>query len=504
MMFESTEMQQEIQNVKNLIYSNNLEQEIKQLYGFRNKVDSINTYRHHLLTDYWKRKRLQAIADTSEISSTDSLFFDTLEAALYQDTMNIDSILLEINPYNDTLLYAIDETIKNYKQHEYLKWIRSIRNDTINLYLVNIEGDSMLVRLYKDSPSLLRFSITDYWGAKIPAVIRDVEKRSFRILIDDAPELYYQTEEKAKRAIGGMRRIAKNRQLTVKPIPFTVFKPLWMLGGNTNLDISQVGMYQWAKGGDPSVAILGGLELFANYKQNNISWDNEAVFKYGLIRQGRYADTSVHIRSSEDRVEFSSKFGYKAFGQFYVSLEGDFKSQFGPRYTWDGNEKTNEKLSDFMSPGYLTFSLGLDYKPKDNTTLFFSPLTSKTTYVLDDSVSIKTRYGVDSTSNARYEIGIGLKASHKLTVWDDIVINNSLELFSSYVDNPQNVDVNWEVSIVFPVNDYIRATLSTNFIYDDDTSVPKYRLDDDGVEESYDGKGAQFKEMITLGFALKF
>jgi len=496
--------QESFMRIKKLLLSNKPKQEILKLGQFRNKVDSLNKIRYRILTDYWKRQRLLNIADTSDVSSTDSLFFDVLNALTYQDTINIDSILQVLNPYNDTLLLAIDKVIAGFEADNLVQWIKDIRNDTINIYLVNIDGDSLLVRLYEDSPSFIRFGLTDYWGTNIPAVIRDGEKGSFKILIDDTPEIEYQTEEKAKRAMGQIGGILADRELTIKKIPVKIIKPIWIIGGNTNIDISQVGMYQWAQGGAPSVSVLGGLELFARYKKDNISWDNRGRFRYGVIRQGRYKnDTTAQFRSNEDKIELSTKYGLNVFGNYYASVEGDFKSQFTSTYDWDGNTK-GDKISDFMSPAYITLSLGLDYKPNDHTTFLLSPITTKTTFVVDGSADIKRRYSVDTTMIYRNELGARLKGSHKIKLWGDIVLKNSFELFSNYLYKPQNVDVNWEMNIVFPVNDFIRATIITNFIYDDDTKVPKYKINDNGQEEKYDGKGGQFREMITIGFAMKF
>jgi hypothetical protein len=493
-----------LNSTRRLIRSNKPELELLSLYAFRNKVDSLNIIRHTILEDYWKKQRLQQLADTGEISSLDTMFYDVFDAVMYQDTVNIDSILEELSPYDDSLLNAIDMTINRFRNHEYLKWIKKIRNDTMLIYLVNIDGDSLPIKLYEHNPKLIRFGLTDYWGTQIPAVIRNVEKRSFKIFIDDAPEMEYEKDEKAKQAIRGLTKIETERKLTIKPIVIEIKDPIWSLGGNTTIDISQVGMHQWAQGGDPSMSVLIGVELFSNYKKGKNSWDSKGKFKYGRIRQGRYADTSIHFRSNEDKIELASKYGYKIFGQNYLTLEGDFKSQFAPTYQWKGNVKTEEKISDFMSPGYITFSFGLDYKPNEKVTIFVAPLTLKSTYVLEDDAKIKIRYSVDTTANARHEIGARIKASHNAKVWNNIEIKNSLELFSNYVENIKNIDVNWELSIVLPVNDYIKAKISTNIIYDDDTMVPKYDLDENGLEVPYDGRGMQFREMLAIGFAVKF
>lgn len=189
-------------------------------------------------------------------------------------------------------------------------------------------------------------------------------------------------------------------------------------------------------------------------------------------------------------------------------MEGDFKSQFSAQHEWDGNER-EEKLSDFMSPAYTTLSLGLDYTKITNLELFVSPTSSRTTFVLDSASSIKQRYSVDTTSNFRAEFGFRLNAKYKFKIWSDIELQNTLELYSNYFYKPKNIDVNWELNIIFPVNDYLRASLSSHLIYDDDQLVPKYNWETpegaDGPEwVKREGKGLQFKEMIKLGLIFKF
>jgi hypothetical protein len=57
---------------------------------------------------------------------------------------------------------------------------------------------------------------------------------------------------------------------------------------------------------------------------------------------------------------------------------------------------------------------------------------------------------------------------------------------------------------MFPINDFIKATLLINFIYDDDTNVPKFRTEDNGDIVKYEGKGGQLKEIMTIGFFMEF
>jgi hypothetical protein len=499
--------------IKNMVETNQLIKNTLELYQFRNKVDSLNKVRYKVLSNYWEQQQSitnnakmvnVVFADSFNIGIEDSTYIANVDTIVC-DTLNLDSILQVLNPYNDTLLWAIDNTIDNIQSNDLLSWIKDIRNDTIDIYLVNVNGDSLLVRLYEDSPYLIKFGLTDYWGTNIPAVIRDIKKRSFKILIDDTPEIFYQTEEKAQEAIESINKnISSPDTLSIKKIPVKIIKPKWLLGGAVRLDLSQLGTYQWAQGGDPYVSFLGEVKLFANYKHNKIGWDSRGLFRYGVIRQGRLEnDPNTHIRPNEDKMEISSKYGYNVFKSYYITQDIDLKTQMGPSYDWSDDVR-GDLETDFMSPAFLTFSLGVDYKPNNETSLLLAPITVKSTIVLNEMAKIKEKYNVDTTKNSREEFGARFMGRYKFNIWDNVQISNRLELFSNYLLNPQNIDINWEFSTMFPINDFIKATLLINFIYDDDTNVPKFRTEDNGDIVKYEGKGGQLKEIMTIGFFMEF
>ncbi|MBI9069778.1 MAG: DUF3078 domain-containing protein [Salinivirgaceae bacterium] len=503
--------------IDNLIKNNSLLNQTKKLIPFRDTVEKLNQLRQEFLADYWQRKRLEQIADTSSISSSDSIFLEVLETVAYMDTINFDSILHSYEPYNDTILKSLNFVIDKFQNSRYISWVKQIRRDTSNFYIVDLEGDSLLLKLYNNSPEMVPINLTDYWGNNVQAVVRDINSNSFRVLVDYTPEITNNADEKAKQAISGLNKRNKiKREFTLKRRPYNPPKQRWILGGNSNVDMSQIALHQWAKGGESSISLLSGLELYAKYKGDKYFWDNIASFSYGFIRQGEYKDTSIQLRTNEDKINLNSKYGRKVFGNYSVTIMGDFKSQFSKAYEWEGNIKLDKQISEFMSPGYLTFAFGLDYKPNKNTTLFLSPLTSKSTYVLIDSLSIKEKFGVDIDKKVRHEMGAIFKASYKMKIWDEIIMQNKLELFSSYLENPENVDLDWEFKLILPVNDFIRASISTNILYDDNIFVTKERksIDEEGntvfdeqgnvLMENYNSKGMQVREMITVGFSILF
>jgi hypothetical protein len=153
-----------------------------------------------------------------------------------------------------------------------------------------------------------------------------------------------------------------------------------------------------------------------------------------------------------------------------------------------------------MSPAYLSVSLGMDYKPSDNFSLFISPLTGKMTFVMDDSLSNVGAFGVDPGSTFRPEFGGYIKMVFKYDVMENVSLQTKFDLFSNYIENPENIDVTWDVLVAMKVNDYLTATITTNLIYDDDIDITIEN--DDGTESLR--PAVQFKEMFALGLSYKF
>ena len=261
----------------------------------------------------------------------------------------------------------------------------------------------------------------------------------------------------------------------------------WKKGGIGTLTFSQLSLYQWAAGGENSFSGTGLLNIFANYKKDKNSWDNTLNLEYGLMKQGDLT------KKSSDKIDFSSKYGRKASEKWNYSALLGFKTQFAPGYNYP-NDSTI--ISNAFSPAYITFSLGMDYKPNDDFSLFLSPLTGKITIVSDDSLSFYGAYGVEPGSKIRSEFGGFIKASYKKTLMKNVDLMTKLELFSNYFENPQNIDVNWELLISMKVNEFLAATISTQVIYDDDIDVPR---GNDGP-----GPGIQIKEVFGIGLSYKF
>ena len=263
----------------------------------------------------------------------------------------------------------------------------------------------------------------------------------------------------------------------------------WKLGGDASLTFSQITLDNWAAGGKSSVAGTFMLNGMANYKKNKTIWDNSLFIGYGLTKK-----EDENTVKTDDRLLLTTKYGYAASKNWYYSAMADFKTQLTEGFS---NPPDNtDRISNFMSPAFLLTSLGMTYKPNDDFSFYVSPVTCKMTFVMDDSLSVAGAYGVEPGETFRAEYGASMKTVYnKSNILKNLDFYTRLDLFSNLIDNPDNIDVDWEVRLNYRFTNYLTAVFAVNLLYDDDTKT----VDDNG-----NARGAKVQTKQLLGFGLNF
>ncbi len=269
---------------------------------------------------------------------------------------------------------------------------------------------------------------------------------------------------------------------------------LWRNGGLFNFNFNQANFYQWAGGNNNSLALNGLASVFAKYKKGSWTWDNTGDFALGAIKQGEGGE----LRKSDDKVDINTKLGYDIGNKLYFSLLGGFKTQFTEGFIFN-QDGTRARISNLLAPAYALASLGIDYKPNADFTLFLSPITSRTIIVKDDVLSKAGAFGVAAGETVRSEFGAYLTTKYKKNLMENVLLSLKLDLFSNYLDQPKNVDVNLELLFAFKINKFLQASISSTLLYDDNTTVP-VKLDNGDYRE---GKGVQLKNVLGIGLAYK-
>lgn len=276
--------------------------------------------------------------------------------------------------------------------------------------------------------------------------------------------------------------IAQEEVDTIKP---------WKFNGVTTINFSQVSLTNWAAGGENSYAFNGLLNVSANYSKNKNDWSNILDIGYGIQKQG-----DQDYKKTDDHIEFLSKYGRKISKSLFMSALLNFKTQFNEGMKYE--EDTSYVISKAFAPAYLQLALGIEYKPNETFYAMISPVTGKLTMVLDDTLSARGAFGVDPGNNTRMELGGSVAIGVKKEIMKNVTFNSTLGLFTNYIENPQNIDVDWKVMINMKINNYLSANLNTQLLYDDNIAS----IDDETGESG--GAKVQFKEIFGVGLTYKF
>jgi len=262
----------------------------------------------------------------------------------------------------------------------------------------------------------------------------------------------------------------------------------WKVSGVISVTANQISLTNWAAGGNELISANGLLNMVAAYNKGKHSWNNNLILAYGTQR---IVDQSSKFNKTDDKFEFSSKYGYVLKNKWYYTGIFELKTQMDKGYKKeeDGSLTFNSKA---FAPGYLLYTIGIDYKPSESFAIYTSPLTGKTTIVMDDNFSAAGAYGVTPGKNARGEFGAYVKIEFRKEVITNVSLQTKVDFFANYEDKFQEIDVNWDVLIAMKINKFMSANLNTQLLYDQDVAI----------DNTY--SKVQFKEVFGVGLTFKF
>lgn len=241
----------------------------------------------------------------------------------------------------------------------------------------------------------------------------------------------------------------------------------WTKKGNASLMFNQSTFSNWVAGGENNISGTLGFNYDFNYKKGDWAWDNKIIASYGIIK----TRNSAFAKKTDDRLYFNSVLGKKASEHWYYSAFVNFKTQFTKGYIYSKNDAGTEfrnEYTNFFSPAYLLIGPGMEYKRDDNFKINLSPATSKFTFV-DKNFTLPNEayFGVKEGKTMRYELGFNASMYYKLDIIANVTFENILNLYSNYIEDPQNVDIDYQLNIVMKINRYLTTNLMFQTIYDD-------------------------------------
>ncbi|MFD1094385.1 DUF3078 domain-containing protein [Salegentibacter chungangensis] len=267
----------------------------------------------------------------------------------------------------------------------------------------------------------------------------------------------------------------------------------WTNKGNIALLFNQSAFNaEWRGGGTSNIAGNLLLNYDFNYLKDDFTWDNKIIVDYGLTKQ----NGDKFYRKTNDRLELNSIAGKQIKEtNWYYSMFLNFRTQITKGYEY-GEDEMGETIrterTHFLSPGYLQIGPGMLWKKNENFYVNIAPATSKLVFVDSDFTSMPgytdgDYFGVDEGESLRYEIGTSISAYAKFDIVKNVNMENILNLYSNYLEDPQNVDIDYTMNMNMKINDYLSTNLIFQAIYDDNAV-----------------SGFQVREVFGLGFNYGF
>lgn len=293
----------------------------------------------------------------------------------------------------------------------------------------------------------------------------------------------------------------------------------WDKKNKLGFDISEIAFVNWSAGGTSSISGLFKGEFTRTYTKDNHKWANELIVKYGMNKQD-----GIELRKTDDAMLFNSTYGFRrdTTSNWFYSAKFNFNTQFTNGYSYPNKDVA---ISKPFAPAYIFLGAGAENSNKQkNRTFYFSPITLKTTLVLDQYLANQGAFGVkkaiyitDPTNpdskilveegeKVKAEFGILFTGYMKSEIFKNIFFENRLNLYTDYLNKFGNVDIDYDTRIDLVVNAYVKANIGVHIVYDDDIKSKR-----DGIDPATgnkmqitEGPKVQLKQVLGVGLVYAF
>lgn len=389
-----------------------------------------------------------------------------------------DSLLLAESAFTDSLAKSCYDIYVDYKFAEMSVPFTFYRTTAANLFGLDSgrepevhagrEIDLKLMNMYLKRPDLIRNTQTRISKA---GVIDAGVERPLRYEADFVDKMSPRPVE--PKAV---------------PVDVIVMRPnFWTCSGNYSLQLMQNTVSgNWYKGGESSYSMLGSVTMEANYNnKQKIKWDNKLELRLGV--QNTRTDSLHSVKSTEDLIRLTSKYGIQASKQWYYTIQMVANTQFIHSY------KSNDSVlySCFLAPFNLNLSLGMDYNVdwmnhKIKGTIHLAPVAYNLKYTR--LLELSERLGIDAGKHALHDFGSQFTVNLSWQFTDILKWTTRLSAYTAY----SRAELEWENTFAMQISKWMSAQL---FVY------PRF---DDSVARDGNHGYWQFKEFASIGFAYSF
>lgn len=421
------------------------------------------------------------------VSGVDAQIKDSVEVKIAIDTISliqsVDSTLMATKDYtaNDTVLDSLPSDSLQKPKMLYIE--RALLDSLLRPYY-NIHIDST-----KNNASGRNIMITP----KYRMVIDDYSGDTSYIPLPNKIDYFSRIKTYGIDTIGFSNAI---ELVSIKRTKRAA-DPVWWNHKNViGFDLNQVSFVNWNTGGQNSVSGLFKVEFARVYEKLYTLWNNQVSARYGLNNQ-----QNLGLIKTDDEIRLASSFGYRkdTLSNWYFSAQFNFRTQFTDGFKEPEDE---DPISRFFAPAYFHLGIGSQYNLKEKLfSIYVSPLTLKSTYVFDEKLSNEGAFGVQPGDRSRHELGILVRTKWEKEIFKNVAMENDLELYTDYINDFGNIDVEWILNFQFKINKVFQASFRSHLIYDNDIKIKETN---EAGEVEILGARVQLKQQLGIGIIYNF
>lgn len=259
--------------------------------------------------------------------------------------------------------------------------------------------------------------------------------------------------------------------VSLNPVTVDAKVNYWKTKTQVGININQAAFSDnWKNGGVNSFALGGLINYKAEYSKESYSYVSEVILQYGKVK-----NKSQLQKKTTDRIYWDNKAAVQLSKNWYFFGSINFESQFDQGFAYSRDASGNEiesLLSKFMAPGYLTESVGFEYKPNKFFSTRIGTGTARQTFVLDTALYLTNpnNFGVAKGKNFRNELAFQVVTAYEKEVFTNVVLKTRYNMFIPY-DNFGHIDHRLDINMVAKVNRFMNVSVTGVGLYDRDTDA---------------------------------
>ncbi|MBT4812859.1 MAG: DUF3078 domain-containing protein [Cryomorphaceae bacterium] len=245
---------------------------------------------------------------------------------------------------------------------------------------------------------------------------------------------------------------------------------LWTKRGNVTVLLNQTGFSDWVGGGTNNFSATIKFDYEWEYKDKGWDWLTNVESAFGIAKY----KNSPFSRKIDDRILIQSIVGKEFTRNLSFSAFFNFTSQIGNGYKYKKDSENNEireLTTRIFSPAYFQIGSGFLWKKDEKLWVNYSPIASRLILVskkfTDDLLENETYFGVSQNKSSRYELGANLTFHSEGKLLENVNYKQDLKLFSNYIEEASNIDLDYLAQIEINVNPLLTTQLIFQLIYDD-------------------------------------